>query len=608
MPFREDILNPIAGENPGGADLRYDPIYEKIKEARREEEALAQGDWKREIKVADWVLTAKLCEEAIATRSKDLQLAAWLVEAAVKQRGFAGLSEGISLLHSLVEKFWDHLYPELEDGDSEFRATPLEWVAGHMIQMSRNVALNKDGHSYFLYKESREVGYEDQVTTDAAKDARKKKIDEGRLAPELFDESFNQTPKSYYVNVDGLVLGILEKVKALGAICDEKFGDYSPSFSRLTQALEEIRQVTKSLLEKKRELEPDPIPEEGAAVAESGEGAGEPGAVAVAAGPTLNISSFTGTEVGPRKALVEALVEAAGQLRRLEPTSPGPYLMLRGLRFGELRAAAARAEMKMLEAPPTELRRQLRVYSLDGRWKDLLELTEASLGLPSSRAWMDLHRLTVEALIGLGDEFNAVAMAIRSEVRALVRDVPEIRQAVLMDDTPACNPQTQAWLDDLMDEPAQVAESAEDLDGGAAAAPAAAAKGTPLPWRKKFSDPFKVATEALRRGDKPKALEIMRNEIESQPSGRGKFTRELQVAELCVQANAKDIAQPFLAQIKSTMEEFRVAQWEDRALVVQALVDLYLYHSETVDSDYERTKVFQQICRLDPVRALGLRT
>ena len=40
MPFREDILNPIPGENPGGADLRYDPVYDKIKEARREDDNL----------------------------------------------------------------------------------------------------------------------------------------------------------------------------------------------------------------------------------------------------------------------------------------------------------------------------------------------------------------------------------------------------------------------------------------------------------------------------------------------------------------------------------------------------------------------------------------
>src|SRR5439155_783138 len=74
MPLREDLLQPIPGSNPAGANLRYDPIYDKIKEARREEEDVDQGDWKRTRKVADWPLVIKLSGEALATKSKDLQI------------------------------------------------------------------------------------------------------------------------------------------------------------------------------------------------------------------------------------------------------------------------------------------------------------------------------------------------------------------------------------------------------------------------------------------------------------------------------------------------------------------------------------------------------
>ncbi|MBL0899092.1 MAG: type VI secretion system ImpA family N-terminal domain-containing protein, partial [Reyranella sp.] len=38
-------MNPIPGERPGGEDLRYDPVYDKIKEARREEDDREQGAW-----------------------------------------------------------------------------------------------------------------------------------------------------------------------------------------------------------------------------------------------------------------------------------------------------------------------------------------------------------------------------------------------------------------------------------------------------------------------------------------------------------------------------------------------------------------------------------
>ncbi len=602
MPFREDILHPIPGENPGGTDLRYDPVYDKIKEARREEEDLDQGDWKRERKVADWALTSKLCEETIATRSKDLQLAAWLTEAAIRLRGFAGVLEGFALIEAIVGQFWDNLYPELEDGDAEFRATPLDWLSNHVITLVRNLPLTKDGISYLKYKESREVGYEDPNGSDSAKDSRKARLEEGKMPAEAFDEAFTQTPKPFYVALDAQLVRVLAQTQSLTAACDEKFGDFTPSFTRFRQAVEEFKQANKILLEKKREIEPDPIEEE-----KPVEHAGAEGEVAVTpAGPGYNIGAFTGAEPGSRRALIESAVNVAAQLRQMDPTNPGSYLMIRGLRFGELRAAATKGEMRSLEAPPTEVRRQLRVYLLDQKWKELLELTEASLAFPASRAWLDLHRMTCEACIGLGPEYDGVAAAIRAEIRALLRDVPEIRGAILMDDTPACNSQTLAWLDDLADDPAAVAEGSDGESEPVIAA--AHPKASPLPWRKRMADPFRIAVEALRRGDKPKALEIMRNEIESQPSARGKFLRQVQVAELCVQANAKEIAQPFLEEIKGKIGEFRLAEWEDRSVIVQALVDLYLYHEDTIDSSSDRARIFQQICRLDPVRALSLRS
>ena len=90
-----------------GKDLRYAPVYDKIKEARREDDDLNQGAWQHERKVADFSAVIKLAQEAIATQSKDLQLAAWLSESLLKTKGFAGLCDGLILCHGLIERFWD---------------------------------------------------------------------------------------------------------------------------------------------------------------------------------------------------------------------------------------------------------------------------------------------------------------------------------------------------------------------------------------------------------------------------------------------------------------------------------------------------------------------
>ena len=46
MPLRDHLLTPIPGANPSGVNLRYDPVTDKVKEARREEMEAPQGAWK----------------------------------------------------------------------------------------------------------------------------------------------------------------------------------------------------------------------------------------------------------------------------------------------------------------------------------------------------------------------------------------------------------------------------------------------------------------------------------------------------------------------------------------------------------------------------------
>src|SRR5688500_13923073 len=127
MPLREDLLTPIPGDNPAGVDLREDKIWDVIKEARREEVDAPQGDYKAERKVADWALVVRETSNAIATRSKDLQLAVWLIEASFYRESFAGLAQSVRATAQLIVKFWDGLYPALEDGDAGYRISLLEF-------------------------------------------------------------------------------------------------------------------------------------------------------------------------------------------------------------------------------------------------------------------------------------------------------------------------------------------------------------------------------------------------------------------------------------------------------------------------------------------------
>ena len=95
--YSHDLLDPILPDLPGGADMRWTPEWDRIREARRADDDLEAGKWtKKERKVADWRLVRELSPALLRERTKDLQLALWLTEANIKLQGFPGLARRIA--------------------------------------------------------------------------------------------------------------------------------------------------------------------------------------------------------------------------------------------------------------------------------------------------------------------------------------------------------------------------------------------------------------------------------------------------------------------------------------------------------------------------------
>ena len=609
MPLPDNLLSPIPGGNPCGEDLRYTPIYDKIKEARREEEEVQDGEWKTEGKKADYPLVLKLAVEALST-TKDLQIAAWLTDASLRTEGYAGLKQGLDLIQGLLSAFWDGLYPQLEDGDAELRAAPLQWIGSNLVLPLQSAPLNKARHGWLDYTESRKLGYEEQADTDEKRAARAAQVEQGRVAPEAFDKSFAETPKAFYVAAEAALDGSMATVQATDKLCQEKFGDAAPSFTDLKKALETVRHTTHLLLQKKRETEPDVV-EAGAEAAEGtgegGEGAAAGGGAAGRAGggPAGIVIPLADGEPAPRRDAISSVARAAAVLRKLDPYSPAPYLMLRGLRWGELRAALASSDLTLLEGPPTVLRQHVKRLAMEGKWGELLEAAENAMSLPCSRGWLDLQRFVVDACVGLGDKYDGIAVAIRSELKALLQALPQLLEINLLDDTPAANSETRAWLQELAAEPeAQPAAETAPSDAPVGEAPVVRDHSAPG-WRRKFADSYDLARQALAAGQAEKALDLMRREVERQLSGRGQFFRKLQFVEICIAAGQSAIAQPILDDLLTVLENNHLEEWEDRGIVAKALV-LILKNSQRVQGDEsEKYRLFQKVVRLDPVQAIS---
>ena len=596
MPLPDNLRSPIPGDNPSGKSLRYDPIYDKVREARREEDVLPQGDWSREIKKADWLLVTKLTTDALTNKTKDLQLAAWLTEAHLHREHVVGLREGLDLLRGLMENFWDTLYPEIEEDDLEFRAAPLAWVGSNLDQAVRCLPLTKNKLALFQFQESRRVGYEaDATDNDKKMAARQAAIEEKKCTAEEFDEAVRATGDAFYEKLSANLVTALESLRSLEALSDSKFGREAPNFANLRTALEEVQEVAKHYY-RPAAPEVDEAPaeeiEETPEVVESEAGAGP----RAPAAKKRSVSS----EPADRDDAMQRLAIVAQFLRRENPRNPIPYLLLRAMRWGELREAGPSLNPVLLGAPPTEKRTQLKKSAMEGNWTDVLETSESIMSMPCGRGWLDLQRYTVRACESLGSDFDPAAAGIRSELKSLLADYPDLLTASLTDDTPAANNETQAWVQEsILPPPPPPPEPEVTVPPAQPVVAAPGNNGATAP------DVQELAQRAARSGRIQDAVELLSREIAQERSGRARFHRKIQLAALCLSTKHEVIAYPILAELAEEIDRRKLEEWEESSALAHPLALLFRCMDKLGYDEAAKQKIYQKICRLDPVQVLS---
>lgn len=268
----EALLAPIPGDSPSGETLRYTQVYDDIKEARRADEVLDMGEWRREIKSSDWDEVIRLSLEALGGRSKDLQIAVWLTEALTMKSGFDGLEKGLSILNGLLERFWDTLYPEMAGEDLEYRIAPLESFNDRLGLAVKQIPLTETGvtpgYSLLKWLESREVGFEaDTMNKHGDIDEKKKErrdelLAEGKIPAEEFDSSVARSSGSFYKKLAADISLCRQAFGTLDGNADEKFGKDAPRLSDLGESLEECAKLVARIRgdqEESADDEPDPV-------------------------------------------------------------------------------------------------------------------------------------------------------------------------------------------------------------------------------------------------------------------------------------------------------------------------------------------------------------
>jgi type VI secretion system protein ImpA len=317
-----DVLAPISDDQPCGEDLSFSPEFDRIMEARREDDPTVDyGEWQVALKQADWPTVITCCTELLERRSKDLRLAAWLAEAELKTTGLPGLRNGIEMMSRLIERFGPDVHPRGEDGDHERRIGTVSWFVTRMAQLVRQIPITQSkAGSYCLSDHESAVLLQSQAQRNADAVA----ASDDRVTVEKFSAAVAKTDKALYVQWLDETMACRTAAAGLVAVSDNLFGADGPSLSVLVAAIDALH-LRLSMIAK-----------------ELGLGAGNAG-VSVQAIPALATAGTTTPMVvapaGPiatREHALELLRQVAAFFRATEPHSPVAYLADKAAHWGNM--------------------------------------------------------------------------------------------------------------------------------------------------------------------------------------------------------------------------------------------------------------------------------
>jgi type VI secretion system protein ImpA len=335
------LLAPISDATPAGVDLRTDlsasSVYYAIKDARTAARAAERQlvlDGEETTNRADWRPVLQRGLTALAGQTKDLEITAYVIEALVRQHGFAGLRDGFRLARELAEQFWDGLYPLPDEDGLETRVAPLTGLNGDnaegtLINPIARVPLTEgDSIGPFAYCHYQQAGTVGQLV-DA--DARAKRLEQGAVSLEMFEKAVAETPAAFFTNLVAELTECRDEFARLCAVLDDKCGQQAPPASNirsaLTAGLDTVTTVARAKLE--TAAPPDA----------STDGEALPAAAAV------NGHAAADGAIRTRDDAFRLLSLVAAFFRRQEPHTPISYALEQAVRWGQMPLPELLAEL-----------------------------------------------------------------------------------------------------------------------------------------------------------------------------------------------------------------------------------------------------------------------
>ncbi|HEV8678712.1 MAG TPA: type VI secretion system protein TssA [Stellaceae bacterium] len=350
------LLAPVPGEVPAGADLRNDSspqsLYYRLRDARAEARAAEramESDPEATAVPPQWRTVRDLALEAIAARSKDLEIAAWLTEALLRSDGLTGFIAGVRLMNGLVDGFWDDLFPLPDEDGIATRVGPVSGLNGQSGEGTLSQPLRKlplfqrpDGATmqFWQFEQSSDLA----AIVDAER--RQQRIDAGVVPFDTVENEARAAGTAHFAALRDQAAAAADAWRELGEGLDSRAGADAPPTSRVREILDRITTVAA------RFASPDGAAP-AAATPEPAAGAGAT-AGSGAAAPEVSAAASAGT-LASREEALRSLAAIADFFRRTEPLSPLSYTLQEAVRRARMSWPDLLAEI----VPDTGLRDQI---------------------------------------------------------------------------------------------------------------------------------------------------------------------------------------------------------------------------------------------------------
>lgn len=354
------LLAPIPGEKPQGPDMRADPSpsspYYAVRDARSSaraaERQISMGD--DEAPPPDWKPVLQHGAKALE-KSKDLEVVAYMIEAATRIHGFPGLRDGFRLAREMCEKFWDGIYPLPDEDGVDTRVAPLTGLNGDDAEGTLIAPINQipltdktsvGRISAVSFKEAQAI---EKLTDPKIKE---KRLASGAMSMSTIQKAVQETTGKYFQTVMEDLTAAQEEFVKYGKATEERAKDRAPPTSQIRNALVNCQDVLKAIAQAK--LTP-------AAAAPTGDGktdgqapaagaAGTPGALPP--GEVLEV-------VRTREDAFRALLKIAEFFRKTEPHTIVSYTLEQVVRWGQMSLPELFQELIPEEAPRKSLFKQV---------------------------------------------------------------------------------------------------------------------------------------------------------------------------------------------------------------------------------------------------------